>query len=65
MNETKKGIWIDIGVLSSYPKEGINCYHAFSCNICGCIHRVKQCDDGRILNANYCPNCGARMENEK
>ena len=58
----KIGNWEDTGALPNYPHEGINCYHALVCVFCGSIHRVKVCDDGRVLNANFCPNCGNAME---
>ena len=55
------GVWVDEGFLKDYPKKDINCYHLFRCPFCGCLHRAKVCDDGRLLNANYCPNCGQDM----
>ena len=58
---TRYGHWKDLGVLKDYPKPGINCYHTYVCNWCGCMHRVKILEGGKALNANYCPNCGADM----
>lgn len=65
MNEPRMGQWEDLGALPDYPHSGINCYHSYRCIFCGCLHRVKVCDDGRALNANFCPNCGQDMREEK
>ena len=57
--------WIDKGQLKDYPREGVNCYHLLVCPVCGACHRAKICDNGRLLNANYCPNCGEKMRVEE
>ena len=61
--ERKKGKWIDKGIISNYPEEGFNIYHLLVCNQCGCMYRTTVwCVNGKYINADFCPNCGAKME---
>lgn len=49
----RTGRWIYYPLASGYPKS--TAVHLFSvCSECGCEHPI----------ANYCPNCGAKMEEE-
>lgn len=61
----KPGHWIDKGVLENYPRPGINVYHLLCCSECGALHRVRPYFEGGWINANYCPNCGAKMDKKE
>ena len=62
IEERKNGKWIDKGVISNYPEEGFNIYHLLVCDQCGCMHRATVwCVNGKYINADFCPNCGALM----
>lgn len=65
VQEVKHGHWIDKGVLENYPRPGINVYHLLCCSECGALHRVRPYCEGGWINANYCPNCGAKMDGDK
>ena len=42
-----------------------NNYGTWKCSECGCkVHRSNPLK-GNIWNYNYCPNCGARMDEER
>lgn len=62
VQEVKHGHWIDKGVLENYPRPDINVYHLLWCSECGALHRVRHYCEGGWINANYCPNCGAKMD---
>ena len=62
IEERKQGKWIDKGVIPNYPEEGFNIYHLLVCDQCGCMHRATVwCVNGKYINADFCPNCGALM----
>ena len=62
IEERKQGKWIDKGVIPNYPEEGFNIYHLLICDQCGCMHRTTVwCVNGKYINADFCPNCGALM----
>lgn len=62
-NQKSRGFWIDKGTLKDYPKPGVDVYHLLICSKCGCMHRARFLDAfKRFSNAQYCPNCGARMD---
>lgn len=62
VQEVKHGYWFDKGVLQYYPKPDVNVYHLLWCSECGALHRARPYCEGGWINANYCPNCGAKMD---
>lgn len=54
--EAKRGIYAAIEkILAAYPKKG-NLIITYQCSVCG---------SGLDTLYNYCPNCGAEMEEEE
>jgi DNA-directed RNA polymerase subunit RPC12/RpoP len=53
----KTGKWISTKV------RGLFSYNSFKCSVCGNILNFDGVNAGRG-NANFCPNCGAKMEVE-
>lgn len=52
-SERKTGEWVYDGIRGRFP--------ACKCSICG---HYENADWALLQGVNYCPNCGARMENE-
>lgn len=63
-NEVPYKHWIDKGILNDYPKPGINVFHLLWCPECGALHRARPYCEGGWINANFCPNCGVKMDKE-
>ena len=55
--EERRGRWIDDGMCNHKPSRFRNPdkWTIYKCSECGY-------SNGRRKNANYCPNCGARMD---
>lgn len=65
VQEVRHGKWEDKGICHNYPKDGVNKYHLLICSRCGCMHRARKHENGVFINANYCPNCGCKMDGEE
>lgn len=65
VQEVRRGKWEDKGICHNYPKDGVNKYHLLICSQCGCMYRARKHESGVLINASYCPNCGARMDGEE
>ena len=40
-------------------------YYQYKCNNCGCDDYTQTDRQGECKLMNYCPNCGAKMDNEQ
>lgn len=57
LQDRPTGEWIKIGE-TDWKEVTI---HVLHCQNCGALYRTRRLFTGEYVNANYCPNCGAKM----